>query len=52
MRELSILNYKCFESQDIQLGDLTILAGANAAGKSSTIQSLLLLKEPVTEGLK
>ncbi len=50
MIELSILNYKCFESQVIQLGDLTILAGANAAGKSSTIQSLLLLKRACDRG--
>lgn len=50
MRVLSILNYKCFEDQDLQLGDLTILAGANAAGKSSTIQSVLLLKRACDRG--
>lgn len=50
MRELLILNYKCFEDQTLHLGDLTILAGANAAGKSSTIQSILLLKRACDRG--
>jgi predicted ATPase len=40
--KLTITNYKCFENQDIDLKQLTILAGANSAGKSSVIQSLLL----------
>ena len=40
--KLTISNYKCFENQEIELRNLTVLAGANSAGKSSVIQSLLL----------
>lgn len=39
-----IIGYKCFADQIINLGQLTILVGANGNGKSSTIQSLLLFK--------
>jgi predicted ATPase len=42
--KLSIKNYKCFLQQDIEFGKLTVLAGANSAGKSSTVQSLLLMR--------
>lgn len=44
MLTLQIENYKCFkESQPIPINDLTVLAGQNSVGKSSIIQSLLLL---------
>lgn len=41
---LRIQNFKCFAEQDIPLNQLTVLAGANAAGKSSVIQTLLLYR--------
>ena len=42
--DLKINGYKCFNNSTIKLNNLTILTGANASGKSSIIQSLLLLK--------
>ncbi len=42
---LKIENFKCFPKHDITFRDLTILAGANASGKSSIIQAMLILEE-------
>lgn len=42
--KLLIKNYKCFLDQAIEFGQLTVLAGSNSAGKSSTIQALLLTR--------
>ena len=39
---VQIKNFKCFENQEINCNNLTILSGANASGKSSIIQSILL----------
>ena len=41
---LKIKGFKCFLDESFELNDLTILTGANASGKSSVIQSLLLLR--------
>lgn len=38
-------NFKCFEHLYIPLRKLTLIAGVNGAGKSSVIQSLLLLRQ-------
>jgi predicted ATPase len=43
--QLTIHNFKCFVEQTLVFAPLTLLVGANAAGKSSTIQSLLLLRQ-------
>lgn len=40
--EININNFKCYGQAEIPLKNLTVLAGANAAGKSSVIQALLL----------
>lgn len=42
---LGLKNFKCFESLDLRLAPLTLLCGSNGAGKSSIIQSLLLLRQ-------
>lgn len=43
---LSIEGYKCFKNETtFELNNITLLTGANSAGKSSVIQSLLLLKK-------
>lgn len=43
---LSIDGFKCFnENKTFSFNDITLLTGANSAGKSSVIQSLLLLKK-------
>lgn len=47
---LSIEGYKCFkENTTFEFNNITLLTGANSAGKSSVIQSLLLLKK-VSQG--
>lgn len=42
--DLHIQGFKCFVDKHVELNKLTLLTGANASGKSSVIQSLLLLK--------
>lgn len=41
---INIRGFKCFKEMQIELNNLTVLTGANASGKSSVIQALLLLK--------
>lgn len=50
LNKISIKNYKCFSSRDFSLAPLTLLTGANGAGKSSLIQAILLLKEVINDG--
>ncbi len=47
MTKLTIKNFKCFYETEIQLNDLTVFAGGNGNGKSTAIQSLLLLRRTV-----
>src|SRR5215210_4426381 len=43
---ISVEGFKSFaERQRVEIGPLTLLAGANSSGKSSLIQPLLLLKQ-------
>lgn len=42
---ITLDNFKCFEHFYIPLRKLTLIAGVNGAGKSSLIQSLLLLRQ-------
>ena len=43
--KLNIDGFKCFkEDTSIEFNAITLLTGANSAGKSSVVQSLLLLK--------
>lgn len=42
IKSFQIENYKCFPELSIALKKMNILAGANAAGKSSVLQALLL----------
>ena len=46
--DLHLVNFKCHKDCHISLNNLTLLTGANAAGKSSIIQSLLLLNSALT----
>ena len=41
---LYINGFKCFIDKHFELNNLTLLTGANASGKSSVIQALLILK--------
>lgn len=51
IRELYLRNFKCFEDQVFQLRPLTLLTGINGAGKSTVLQSLLLLRQSYLQGL-
>jgi len=42
---LKIANFKSHRNTDIVLGNLTVLTGINGVGKSSLLQSLLLLRQ-------
>src|SRR3712207_1711729 len=47
---MTIHNFKCFTDQPLTLGALTLFVGANASGKSSAIQSMLLLRQSHLRG--
>lgn len=45
IRSLELRNFKCFAHANVALGSLTMLTGFNAGGKSTTLQSLLLVAQ-------
>ncbi|MGH3770733.1 MAG: AAA family ATPase [Pseudonocardiaceae bacterium] len=45
IRELALENFKAFGSLELPLAPLTLLTGVNAAGKSTTMQALALLRQ-------
>jgi predicted ATPase len=47
MLTLSIKNFKCFYDIEVPINELTIFAGGNGNGKSTAIQSLLLLRRTI-----
>jgi predicted ATPase len=47
--QLHLLNFKCFEDQTFQFKPLTVLTGLNGTGKSSVLQSLLVLCQSYPE---
>lgn len=49
LKHIQIQGYKCLKSADLELSNLNIFAGPNSSGKSSTIQTLLLLRQSATE---
>jgi predicted ATPase len=51
LRSLHLKNFKCFEDQFLYLRPLTLLSGLNSTGKSSVLQSLLLLRQSYQQGL-
>jgi predicted ATPase len=48
--ELRLQNFKCFRKLDLPLARFTLLAGLNGMGKSSVIQSILLLRQSWRSG--
>jgi predicted ATPase len=54
IQALELTNFKCFAKQRIDLGAVTLLAGQNGMGKSTVLQSLLLLRQSdaLVEALK
>jgi predicted ATPase len=51
INSLRLHNFKCFEDQLFPLKPLTLLTGLNSTGKSSVIQSLVLLRQSYQERL-
>lgn len=49
IKELRIKNFKCFSDEAIPFHNLTILAGSNGMGKSTVIQSILLIRQTIEE---
>lgn len=45
IQALTLQNFKCFETLHLDLTPLTLLTGFNAAGKSTSLQTLLLLSQ-------
>lgn len=45
LQEISIRGFKCFRALDLPVAGLTVLSGFNASGKSTTLQSLLLMAQ-------
>ncbi len=45
LKKIKIKNFKAFREAEIEFKPLTVLLGANASGKSTILQSLLLLKQ-------
>lgn len=50
IHELRLQNFKRFENQSLEIGSLTLLSGLNGMGKSSVLQSLLLLRQSYQQG--
>lgn len=49
IHKITIKNFKCFENETISLSNLTVLAGINGMGKSSLIQTILLLRQSLKD---
>ena len=46
---LELKHFKCFNLLKLPLGNLTVLSGTNASGKSSTLQALALLHQTMRD---
>jgi len=51
IKSISLRNFKCFEMETFELGQLTLLSGLNGMGKSTVLQSLLLLRQSQMNGM-
>lgn len=49
LTRLDLKYFKCFELLRLPLGQLTLLSGSNASGKSSALQALVLLHQTMRE---
>ncbi len=48
---IQLTNFKAFRNLDLGLGPLTLLSGVNAAGKSTVMQALALLRQSFDAGM-
>jgi predicted ATPase len=51
IHKIRVQNFKKFEDQSLDIGALTLLTGINGMGKSSILQSLLLLRQSYQQRL-
>ena len=49
LNRIDLKNFKCFELLRLPLSPLTLLSGANASGKSTLLQALVLLHQTMSE---
>ena len=49
LTRLDLEHFKCFELLRLPLGELTLLSGSNASGKSSALQALVLLHQTMKD---
>jgi predicted ATPase len=52
LSQIKLQNFKCFDSLILPLLPLTMLTGFNAAGKSTALQTLLLLAQALRSGCR
>ena len=45
IERMKLKNFKCFEELDLMLHKLNVFSGLNGMGKSTIMQSILLLKQ-------
>ena len=45
INRIHLVNFKAFRDQVVEIAPLTLLSGLNGSGKSSLLQSLLLLRQ-------
>ncbi|MBF0550253.1 MAG: DUF3696 domain-containing protein [Deltaproteobacteria bacterium] len=50
LTQIAIKNFKCFDTLMLPLAPLTLMTGFNAAGKSTTLQSILLIAQSLRSG--
>ncbi len=50
LKFIGLTNFKCFEALKLQCAPLNLLSGLNGMGKSSVIQSLLVLRQSFESG--
>lgn len=49
LNKIKLKNFKCFSDLDIELSELNVFSGINGMGKSTVIQTLLLLKQSMAQ---
>lgn len=50
IEKIRIQSFKCFDDLSLRLGQLTLLTGLNGGGKSTVIQSILLVSQGLRNG--
>jgi predicted ATPase len=49
LTRIDLRHFKCFELLKLPIAPLTLLSGANASGKSSVLQAIVLLHQTMRE---